>query len=167
MSILNEISTLLQQGRAPKVKELVAKAIEEGIAPQTILEEGLLGGMSVVGEKFKKNEVQVIIANPQTLKYGITFVNCKYAIYNSLSYSYDDYYQSRDRIYRYGQKSECTYYHLLSEDTIDEQIFRCLQNKHNNSIIFEKLIKSAAKSKFKIESDLIERSLEIARKKAV
>lgn len=118
-------------------------------------------------QKFKKNEVQVIIANPQTLKYGITFVNCKYAIYNSLSYSYDDYYQSRDRIYRYGQKSECTYYHLLSEDTIDEQIFRCLQNKHNNSIIFEKLIKSAAKSKFKIESDLIERSLEIARKKAV
>lgn len=118
-------------------------------------------------QKFKKNEVQVIIANPQTLKYGITFVNCKYAIYNSLSYSYDDYYQSRDRIYRYGQKSECTYYHLLSEDTIDEQIFRCLQNKHNNSIIFEKLIKSAAKSKFKIESDLIERSLEIARKKVV
>ena len=48
MSTLNEISTLLQQGRAPKVKELVAKAIEEGIAPQTILEEGLLGGMSVV-----------------------------------------------------------------------------------------------------------------------
>jgi SNF2 family DNA or RNA helicase len=65
-------------------------------------------------QKFKKNEAQVIIANPQTLKYGITFVNCKYAIYNSLSYSYDDYYQSRDRIYRYGQKSECTYYNLLS-----------------------------------------------------
>ena len=65
MSILNEISTLLQQGRAPKVKELVAKAIEEGIAPQTILEEGLLDGMSVVGEKFKKNEVfipEVLIA---------------------------------------------------------------------------------------------------------
>ena len=65
MSTLNEISTLLQQGRAPKVKELVAKAIEEGIAPQTILEEGLLDGMSVVGEKFKKNEVfipEVLIA---------------------------------------------------------------------------------------------------------
>ena len=65
MSTLNEISTLLQQGRAPKVKELVAKAIEEGIAPQTILEEGLLGGMSIVGEKFKRNEVfipEVLIA---------------------------------------------------------------------------------------------------------
>ena len=65
MSILNEISTLLQQGRAPKVKELVAQAIEEGIAPQSILEEGLLSGMSIIGEKFKNNEVfvpEVLIA---------------------------------------------------------------------------------------------------------
>ncbi|MBQ8309838.1 MAG: corrinoid protein [Clostridia bacterium] len=65
MSTINEISTLLQQGRAPKVKELVAKAIEEGIDPQVILEEGLLGGMSVVGDKFKRNEVfipEVLIA---------------------------------------------------------------------------------------------------------
>lgn len=57
MAILEEISTFLQQGRAPKVKELVQQAIDEGIAPQTILEEGLLSGMNVVGEKFKNNEV--------------------------------------------------------------------------------------------------------------
>lgn len=118
-------------------------------------------------QKFKNNRAQIIIANPQTLKYGITFVNCKYAIYNSLSYSYDDYYQSRDRIYRYGQKSECTYYHLLSKDTIDEQIFRCLQNKHDNSVIFERLIKSAGKMKFKIESDLIDSALKKTHKTAV
>ena len=65
MSILAEMSELLQKGRAPKVKELVAQAIEEGIAPQTILDEGLLSGMSIVGEKFKKNEVfvpEVLIA---------------------------------------------------------------------------------------------------------
>lgn len=59
MAILEEISTFLQQGRAPKVKELVQQAIDEGIAPQTILEEGLLSGMNVVGEKFKNNEVFV------------------------------------------------------------------------------------------------------------
>lgn len=59
MSILNEISQYLQQGRAKNVKELVQKAIDEGIAPQTILEEGLLAGMSVVGEKFKNNEIYV------------------------------------------------------------------------------------------------------------
>ena len=65
MAILEEICTLLQQGRAPKVKELVSQAIEEGIPPKQILEEGLLSGMSIVGEKFKNNEVfvpEVLIA---------------------------------------------------------------------------------------------------------
>ena len=65
MSILAEISQNLQQGRAKAVKELVEKAVEEGIDAKTILEQGLLEGMSVIGEKFKKNEVyvpQVLIA---------------------------------------------------------------------------------------------------------
>lgn len=65
MSVLQEISALLQQGRAPKVKELVNQAIEEGLSPKQILEEGLLAGMNVIGEKFKNNEVfvpEVLIA---------------------------------------------------------------------------------------------------------
>lgn len=57
--ILEDISAFLQRGRAPKVKELVAQAIEEGIEPKVILEEGLLAAMGVVGEKFKRNEVFV------------------------------------------------------------------------------------------------------------
>ncbi len=65
MALVNEISTFLQQGRAPKVKELVAQALEEGVEPKIILEEGLLDGMNVIGEKFKNNEVfvpEVLIA---------------------------------------------------------------------------------------------------------
>lgn len=65
MAILEEISTLMQQGRAPKVKELVTQAIDEGIGPKQILEEGLLSAMDIVGEKFKNNEVfvpEVLIA---------------------------------------------------------------------------------------------------------
>ena len=59
MSIIEEISIYLQRGRAPKVKELVEQAINEGISPKAILEDGLLSAMSVVGEKFKNNEVFV------------------------------------------------------------------------------------------------------------
>ena len=65
MEILNDISTLLQQGRAPKVKEKVQEALDQGISAKDILEEGLLSGMSVIGEKFKNNEVygpEVLIA---------------------------------------------------------------------------------------------------------
>ena len=65
MEILNEISTLLQKGKAKDVKELVTKALDEGIPAQQILDEGLLSGMNVIGEKFKNNEVfvpEVLIA---------------------------------------------------------------------------------------------------------
>lgn len=59
MNYLEEISSFMQQGRAPKVKELVSQALEEGISAKDILEQGLLAGMSVVGEKFKNNQVYV------------------------------------------------------------------------------------------------------------
>lgn len=59
MSILNEISENLQQGKAKAVKELVQKAIDEGIDAKVILEEGLLHGMGIIGTKFKNNEVYV------------------------------------------------------------------------------------------------------------
>ena len=62
---LHEISVQLQAGKAKIVKTLVQQAIDEGISAQTILEEGLLDGMNVIGEKFKKNEVfgpEVLVA---------------------------------------------------------------------------------------------------------
>ena len=59
MSILEDISENLQKGKAKIVKELVQQAIDEGISPDKILGEGLLAGMSVIGEKFKNNEVYI------------------------------------------------------------------------------------------------------------
>jgi corrinoid protein of di/trimethylamine methyltransferase len=59
MSILVEICENLQKGKAKVVKELVAQAVEEGINPEQILNEGLLAGMNIVGEKFKNNEIYV------------------------------------------------------------------------------------------------------------
>lgn len=59
MSTLSEISEALQKGRAKLVKTLVPQALEEGVPAQQILEEGLLAGMSIIGEKFKNNEVFV------------------------------------------------------------------------------------------------------------
>lgn len=59
MAILNEICDYLQKGRMPKVKELVNQALSDGIDAKDILEQGLLSGMSIVGEKFKNNEVFV------------------------------------------------------------------------------------------------------------
>ena len=59
IAILNEISENLQKGKAKIVAELVQKALDEGVAPDAILNEGLLSGMNIIGEKFKTNEVYV------------------------------------------------------------------------------------------------------------
>jgi 5-methyltetrahydrofolate--homocysteine methyltransferase len=56
---LNSVSEALQRGDAEKVAELVKQALEENLTPKQILEDGLIKGMSIIGEKFKKNEVYV------------------------------------------------------------------------------------------------------------
>ncbi len=59
MSLLEEISELLQKGKANEVKELAQKGVDEGLSAKSILEEGLMPGMAVIGDKFKRNEVYV------------------------------------------------------------------------------------------------------------
>ena len=59
MSILAEISENLQKGKAKIVKELVQQAIDQQVPVKDILEQGLLHGMGIIGEKFKNNEVFV------------------------------------------------------------------------------------------------------------
>ena len=71
-SILREISENLQCGKAKAVKELIKEALDNGIEPQKILDEGLLHGMSLIGEKFKNNEVfvpEVLVAS-RTMNLG-------------------------------------------------------------------------------------------------
>lgn len=87
---------------------------------------------------FQQNKFQYLIANPASAGYGLTFVNCNYQIFFSLSYSWEDYQQSRDRIYRIGQKNQCTYLHLIGRNTIDETILQVLKRKGDaNDIVFE------------------------------
>jgi len=65
VTILESISESLQNGRAKEVKDLVQQAIDQGIGARTILEDGLLAGMNIIGAKFKRNEVfvpEVLIA---------------------------------------------------------------------------------------------------------
>ena len=56
---LKQIADSLIKGNAPEVKELVQKAINEGVDVEKVLNEGLVAGMNVVGVKFKANEFYV------------------------------------------------------------------------------------------------------------
>jgi len=59
MANLNELAQAIIGGKAPVAKQLTEEAVKEGIAPQKILSDGLIAGMSVVGQKFKNNEFYV------------------------------------------------------------------------------------------------------------
>ena len=109
-------------------------------------------------DDFKHGRAKYILAHPKTLKYGVTFTNCKYAIYYSFSYSAEDYDQSHDRNYRLGQTESCTYFFLQAADTIDEIMYSKVMNKLTNAEFFEQLVKDAEKhgidySTLKGESD--------------
>jgi 5-methyltetrahydrofolate--homocysteine methyltransferase len=56
---LSELANLIITGKKNPAVELTKAALDEGIAPQTIINDGLIAGMAVVGAKFKANEFYV------------------------------------------------------------------------------------------------------------
>ncbi|MDD2232358.1 MAG: corrinoid protein [Sphaerochaetaceae bacterium] len=65
MADLQELSDLMQRGRAKNVKIMTQELLDAGVSPKKILEESFLSGMNIVGVKFKNNEVfvpEVLIA---------------------------------------------------------------------------------------------------------
>jgi len=65
MSIIDNISEAVQRGKAKDVVALIEQALNEGVSAKDILDNGLLQGMSLLGVKFKNNEVfvpEVLIA---------------------------------------------------------------------------------------------------------
>ena len=79
MSIIQEISEFLQKGRAKNVKALVQQALDEGIDPKEILNEGLLDGMMIIGGKFKRNEIFVpeVLVAARAMNAGISILKPK------------------------------------------------------------------------------------------
>ncbi|MEW5984218.1 MAG: corrinoid protein [Acidobacteriota bacterium] len=57
MSILSDIAAGLQKGEDDRVAELVRQALDENREAVTILNEGLIAGMRVVGEQFRVREI--------------------------------------------------------------------------------------------------------------
>jgi len=57
MTKLEEIAESLIEGQKDKVKELTRLAVADGISVTEILNKGLIGGMDVVGERFKQADM--------------------------------------------------------------------------------------------------------------
>ncbi|MFP3903457.1 MAG: corrinoid protein [Armatimonadota bacterium] len=59
MAELQAMADAVIAGDRDTVADLAQAALDENVDPQTIINEGLIAGMNVVGEKFKNNEFYV------------------------------------------------------------------------------------------------------------
>ena len=59
MADLQALAEAVINGQKEEAERLTQEAIDEGVRPGAIINDGLIAGMSVVGEKFKNNEFYV------------------------------------------------------------------------------------------------------------
>lgn len=85
---------------------------------------------------FKDGKIQYLIANPASADKGLTLTNAHIAIYFSLSWSYELFKQSMERIYGDVRKQpkHCHYYIMIAKGTIDRVLYSdVLQGKGSAS----------------------------------
>ncbi|NIA21727.1 MAG: cobalamin-binding protein [Anaerolineaceae bacterium] len=81
MADLEGMSAALQKGDRKTVTTLVTEALDEGVSPKKILEEGLISGMNIIGAKFKNNEVYVpeVLIAARAMQGGLEILEPKLA----------------------------------------------------------------------------------------
>jgi len=79
MADLGKLSEAVIKGDQKTAVEITTEAINEGLAPQTILQEGLIGGMDVVGVRFKANEVYIpeVLISARAMKMAMEILEPK------------------------------------------------------------------------------------------
>jgi 5-methyltetrahydrofolate--homocysteine methyltransferase len=73
MTIFEKIADEVQKGNSQTVEELVKEALSAEVSLEGILNEGLVEGMNIVGEKFKNNEcfIPEVLVSAKAMKLGL------------------------------------------------------------------------------------------------
>ena len=73
MSKIQEIASAIDAGKAKIIAELVQSAIDEGIDPMEILNDGMVSAMNAIGEHFSRGEAFVpeMLIAARTMKKGV------------------------------------------------------------------------------------------------
>lgn len=76
MAILEDIQNCVLDGELDEIKDLVQKAVDEGIDPTTIINDGLIAGMNIVAPLFKSGEMFVpeVMESADTMNEGMQVV---------------------------------------------------------------------------------------------
>jgi 5-methyltetrahydrofolate--homocysteine methyltransferase len=76
MADFEEMGNAVIKGDAETADDLTRKAVDEGVDPLDIINRGLIGGMNVVGERFKAGEMFVpeVLMSAKAMKAGMNIV---------------------------------------------------------------------------------------------
>lgn len=86
-------------------------------------------------EQFQQDsDTRLLICNPAAAGAGITLTPARVAVYESFPVQTAHYLQSLDRIHRRGQTRKTYYYVLISENTIEEEVYLRLLDKERKAM---------------------------------
>lgn len=76
MAVLEQIMEAIEAGKRKQLKELIEEAIEEGISPERILNEGFIPAMESVSRKYHNEQFYVpeVILASQAMNVGTTIL---------------------------------------------------------------------------------------------
>jgi SNF2 family DNA or RNA helicase len=80
-------------------------------------------------QAFKDGSARYLLASAASIGHGVTLTNCSYSVDFSMDYSYERFHQKNDRIYRFGQKNACMYFHIIARQSIDEVLHEVVLRK--------------------------------------
>lgn len=92
---------------------------------------GELSGRKKDLEAWQAGGMEALIVQMQAGNAGIDLTRASHCVYYSINHSNGDYVQSLARIRRPGQQKCCRYYHVVCENTIDETIYKALEEKRD------------------------------------
>jgi SNF2 family DNA or RNA helicase len=87
-------------------------------------------------EEFQAGKLPVFLAQISAASTGITLTNATHMVYHGLTFAYEDWAQSQDRIHRIGQEQPCNYYYITATGpkggiTIDGLVLYSIDTKQD------------------------------------
>lgn len=146
MLYLRQLASMYNKNKIDKLKELLESTEDRVIIFYNFkyeyelikeLCEKLNKPVSVVNgtvkdlNNYNEKENTVTLCQYQSAAMGINLQKCNKIIYFSLTLSSELFEQSKKRTHRIGQDKTCFYWYLITEKSIDENIYKTLQERRD------------------------------------
>lgn len=90
-----------------------------------------LSGRTNQLQDWQDGKAPILAVQIQSGGVGINLVRARYCVFYSLGFSLGEYLQARKRVHRPGQGQSVTYFHLVAQKTVDEQVYKALEARQD------------------------------------